>query len=110
MPNQDQNRQTQNRGFGSMDPQRQSEIASQGGRAAHEQGKAHQFTSEEAREAGSKGGTAAHQKGTAHQFNSEEARAAGSKGGQNSRNARQTQPQADDTENRDENAEDDNQG
>ncbi len=47
-----------NRGFASMDPQRQREIASQGGRAAHEKGTAHEFISEEAREAGRKGGQA----------------------------------------------------
>jgi general stress protein YciG len=46
------------RGFASMDPQRQREIASEGGRAAHEKGTAHEFTSEEAREAGRKGGQA----------------------------------------------------
>lgn len=40
------------RGFASMDPQRQREIASQGGRAAHASGNAHEFTPEEAREAG----------------------------------------------------------
>jgi len=44
------------RGFAAMDPQRQREIASEGGRAAHMKGTAHQFTSEEAREAGRKGG------------------------------------------------------
>jgi general stress protein YciG len=49
---------TSNRGFASMDPQRQREIASEGGRAAHEKGTAHEFTSEEAREAGRKGGQA----------------------------------------------------
>ncbi len=43
---------TGNRGFASMDPDRQREIASQGGRAAHASGNAHEFTSEEAREAG----------------------------------------------------------
>jgi general stress protein YciG len=47
-----------NRGFASMDPQRQREIASAGGKAAHEKGTAHEFTSEEAREAGRKGGQA----------------------------------------------------
>ena len=41
------------RGFASMDPARQREIASQGGKAAHEKGTAHEFTSEEARRAGS---------------------------------------------------------
>jgi general stress protein YciG len=43
------------RGFASMDPQRQREIASMGGRTAHQKGTAHQFTSEEAKEAGRKG-------------------------------------------------------
>ncbi|UBV41525.1 KGG domain-containing protein [Deinococcus taeanensis] len=46
------------RGFAGMDPARQREIASKGGRAAHESGNAHEFTSEEAREAGRKGGQA----------------------------------------------------
>jgi uncharacterized protein len=71
-----------NRGFASMDPNRQREIASQGGKAAHQKGTAHEFTTEEARQAGSKGGQAAHEKGTAHEFDSEEAREAGRKGGQ----------------------------
>ena len=75
------------RGFASMDPERQRQIASQGGRAAHEKGTAHEFTPEEAREAGSKGGKAAHEKGTAHEFDSEEAREAGRKGGLASANA-----------------------
>jgi uncharacterized protein len=44
---------TKNRGFASMDPERQRQIASQGGKAAHEKGTAHEFTSEEARRAGS---------------------------------------------------------
>lgn len=44
------------RGFASMDPARQREIASKGGRAAHEKGTAHEWSSEEAREAGRKGG------------------------------------------------------
>jgi general stress protein YciG len=47
---------TSNRGFASMDEDKQREIASQGGKAAHEQGTAHEFTSEEAKEAGRKGG------------------------------------------------------
>lgn len=42
------------RGFAAMDPQRQREIASLGGRAAHRSGHAHEFTSEEARAAGRK--------------------------------------------------------
>ena len=49
---------SENRGFASMDPEKQREIASEGGRAAHESGNAHEFTSEEAREAGRKGGQA----------------------------------------------------
>jgi uncharacterized protein len=59
-PNNNQGKKsgTSNRGFASMDPQRQREIASEGGRAAHEKGTAHEFTSEEAREAGRKGGQA----------------------------------------------------
>ena len=45
-----------NRGFASMDPNKQKEIASKGGRAAHQKGTAHEWTSEEARSAGRKGG------------------------------------------------------
>jgi uncharacterized protein len=56
--NQGNKQGSSNRGFASMDPQRQREIASEGGRAAHEKGTAHEFTSEEAREAGRKGGQA----------------------------------------------------
>lgn len=44
------------RGFAAMDPEKQKQIASQGGRAAHQQGVAHQWNSEEARAAGRKGG------------------------------------------------------
>jgi hypothetical protein len=44
---------TSNRGFASMDPDKQREIASEGGKAAHASGNAHEFTSEEARKAGS---------------------------------------------------------
>jgi general stress protein YciG len=47
-----------NRGFASMDRSKQREIASKGGRAAHEKGTAHQFSADEAREAGRKGGGA----------------------------------------------------
>ena len=49
---------TSRRGFASMDPNQQRAIASLGGRAAHRSGNAHEFTSEEAREAGRKGGEA----------------------------------------------------
>jgi general stress protein YciG len=41
-----------------MDPQAQRAIAAKGGRAAHQKGTAHEFTSEEARIAGRKGGEA----------------------------------------------------
>ncbi len=44
------------RGFASMDPERQKEIASKGGRAAHAKGTAHEWSREEARTAGRKGG------------------------------------------------------
>jgi uncharacterized protein len=47
-----------NRGFASMDRDKQKEIASKGGRAAHAKGTAHEFDSGEAREAGRKGGVA----------------------------------------------------
>ena len=47
---------TSNRGFASMDAEKQREIARKGGRAAHEKKTAHQFTPDEAREAGRKGG------------------------------------------------------
>jgi uncharacterized protein len=49
-------RKRANRGFAAMSPERQREIASKGGRAAHEQGVAHQWNSDEARVAGRKGG------------------------------------------------------
>src|ERR1700716_1483329 len=45
-----------NRGFASMEMAKQREIASKGGRAAHAQGRAHEFTADEARTAGRKGG------------------------------------------------------
>src|SRR5262245_31653384 len=70
-----------NRGFAGMDAEKQRQIASKGGKAAHAKGTAHKFTPAEAREAGRKGGQAAHQKGTAHEFTPEEAREAGRKGG-----------------------------
>ena len=46
------------RGFASMDREKQREIASKGGRVAHEKGTAHEWTPEEARAAGRKGGVA----------------------------------------------------
>lgn len=61
MANQNQNQGTSNRGFASMDEDKQREIAAKGGRAAHESGNAHEFSSEEAREPGRKGGEAVSQ-------------------------------------------------
>jgi general stress protein YciG len=52
----------EDRGFASMDPAKQREIASKGGKAAHQKGTAHEWTSEEAREAGRKGGMASHRR------------------------------------------------
>jgi len=54
----DNNVKARGRGFASMDAEKQRRIASLGGRAAHQQGTAHEFSSEEAREAGRKGGEA----------------------------------------------------
>jgi uncharacterized protein len=54
----------EDRGFASMDRTKQREIASKGGKAAHQKGTAHEWTSEEAREAGRKGGMASHRRRT----------------------------------------------
>ena len=48
----------QRRGFAIMSPAKQKEIAAKGGKASHERGTGHEWTSEEARVAGSKGGVA----------------------------------------------------
>jgi uncharacterized protein len=71
---------TSRRGFASMDESRQRAIASEGGRAAHARGTAHEFTSEEAREAGRKGGEAVSQ-------NREHMAAIGRRGGEARGNA-----------------------
>jgi uncharacterized protein len=52
----------EDRGFASMDRSKQREIASKGGKAAHQKGTAHEWTSEEAREAGRRGGMASHRR------------------------------------------------
>lgn len=62
MSEQSENKPSSKRGFASMDPQRQREIASLGGKAAHASGRAHEFNSAEAREAGRKGGRAGRRK------------------------------------------------
>jgi len=72
---------TSKRGFAAMDAQKQREIASMGGRAAHEKGTAHEFTSEEARRAGQKGGEAVSR-------NREHMAAIGRKGGESSSSSR----------------------
>lgn len=53
-----ENNERNRRGFAGMDPEKQREIASKGGKAAHESGNANQFDSDSAREAGRKGGQA----------------------------------------------------
>ncbi len=67
-------RGSSNRGFASMDPQKQRAIASEGGRAAHKQGVAHEWSSEEAREAGRKGGQNSHGGGRNSRKNEDESR------------------------------------
>ena len=52
----------EDRGFASMDRAKQREIASKGGKAAHQKGTAHEWTSEEARDAGRQGGIASHRR------------------------------------------------
>ena len=54
----DQPQTSARRGFAAMEPERQRQIASQGGKAAHASGNAHEFNTAEAREAGRKGGLA----------------------------------------------------
>lgn len=76
---------TSKRGFASMDPSKQREIASKGGRAAHAKGTAHEFTSDEARVAGRKGGEAV-SRDRAHMS------AIGREGGHSRGRVRQTQP------------------
>jgi len=56
--NENGRRTSSRRGFASMDPAKQREIASKGGKAAHQQGVAHEWSPEEARAAGRKGGEA----------------------------------------------------
>ena len=53
---------TEDRGFASMERTKQRDIARKGGKAAHQKGTAHEWTSEEAREAGRKGGMASHRR------------------------------------------------
>ena len=57
-PSGPRSRHGEQRGFAAMDEGKQRQIASKGGKAAHEKGTAHEFTPEEARSAGKKGGEA----------------------------------------------------
>ena len=75
-------RKTSNRGFAAMDPEKQKRIASEGGRAAHRQGVAHEWSRDEAREAGRKGGQIVSQ-------NRDHMSEIGRKGGQSSGQRRQ---------------------
>lgn len=75
----------EDRGFASMDPAKQREIASKGGKAAHQKGTAHEWTSEEAREAGRKGGMASHRRKQGDQDQNEEGSAAQGAGGERTR-------------------------
>lgn len=72
----------EDRGFASMDPAKQREIASKGGKAAHQKGTAHEWTSEEARDAGRKGGIASHRR-RREQTGGPEETSAGNNGGMN---------------------------
>jgi uncharacterized protein len=53
-----EDREKKKRGFAALSPERRREISSLGGIKAHEAGKGHEFTSEEAKAAGAKGGAA----------------------------------------------------
>jgi general stress protein YciG len=79
---------TRSRGFASMDAEKQREIARKGGRAAHEKGTAHEFTSDEARAAGRKGGERV-------SANREHMSRIGRLGGKSSAGRRASNPQSD---------------
>ena len=76
------------RGFAAMSPERQRQIASEGGRAAHKQGVAHEWSSDEARTAGRKGGQTVSQ-------NREHMSQIGRRGGQSSGGRRSRNKQED---------------
>ena len=79
------------KGFGSMNKEKQREIAQKGGRAAHVKGTAHEFTKEEARVAGHKGGVSV-SRNREHMV--EIGRRGGEVKGKNSRTARMVNPPA----------------
>ena len=74
--------QKSNRGFTSMDDDKQRAIAAEGGRAAHAQGTAHDFDSEEAREAGRRGAQSRSSGTTDRDVQGVEAGGAGNRGQQ----------------------------
>ena len=74
----DRPRKRRARGFAAMDAEKQREIASRGGKAAHAKGTAHEFSPDEARDAGRKGGLAVSR-------NREHMAQIGREGGKNSR-------------------------
>ena len=80
------------RGFACMDPERQRETASQGGRAAHASGNAHEFNSQEARDAGSKShggqGSNASSGGSRNAGDSDNSPSGGTRGGTSEQHAR----------------------
>ena len=76
---------TEDRGFASMERNKQREIASKGGKAAHQKGTAHEWTSEEAREAGRKGGMASHRRKQEQQGDGSPAEDGGAGGGEQMR-------------------------
>jgi general stress protein YciG len=85
-----------------MDEDKQREIASKGGKAAHQKGTAHEFTPEEAREAGRKGGETTSQ-------DREHMSEIGREGGKRSQRSSRQQQNADDEEDFDEADEEDEQ-
>src|SRR6188472_4430675 len=86
-----------NRGFAAMSPERQKQIASEGGRAAHKLGVAHEWNSDEARKAGRKGGQIVSQ-------NRDHMSEIGRRGGQNSGGRRTRNTQQDNAEDSNEQA------
>jgi general stress protein YciG len=83
-----------NRGFAAMDPQKQRQIASMGGKAAHAKGAAHEFTSAEAREAGRKGGLNSHGRKNANAANANGGAAQMTQSTPQSSSANSQQPQS----------------
>lgn len=81
--NKEVNKSSGGRGFAGMGKEQQQEIASKGGRAAHESGHAHEFDSQEAAEAGRKGGESVSQdRQHMAEIGAEGGRASGGGGGQ----------------------------